>query len=137
MTNRRAREECEDELMKSAIIRIASAIAVVAGACASAPAHHSHAMFDQTKEVTIVGTVKAFNFANPHVYLFVDVKNPDGTVTTWPIEMSTIRNMVSRGITATTFRYGDTVAVTFNPLRDGASGGSYTLVIDAAGREYK
>jgi Family of unknown function (DUF6152) len=123
--------------MKTAVVRIAIGAALIAGAPAGARAHHSHAMFDATQELTITGTVNTFVFANPHVYLFVDVKGPDGSVTTWQIEMSTVRNMMARGVIATTFRDGDVITVTFNPLRSGGSGGSYTQVIDAGGREYK
>ncbi len=119
------------------MVRIAIGAALISGPPAGARAHHSHAMFDATQELTMTGTVKAFVFANPHVYLFVDVKDADGNVTTWQIEMSTVRNMMARGITATTFRDGDTITVRFNPLRSGASGGSYTQVIDAGGRQYK
>ncbi len=123
--------------MKTAMVRIAIGAVLIAGAPAEARAHHSHAMFDANQELTITGTVKTFVFANPHVYLFVDVKGADGSVITWQIEMSTVRNMMARGITATTFRDGDTITVRFNPLRSGASGGSYTQVIDASGREYR
>ena len=123
--------------MKTAMVRIAIGAALIAVAPARARAHHSHAMFDGTQELTITGTVKTFVFANPHVYLFVDVKDADGRVTTWQIEMSTVRIMMARGVTATTFRDGDTITVSFNALRGGGSGGSYTQVIDANGREYK
>jgi hypothetical protein len=123
--------------MKTAMVRIAIGAALIAGIPAGVRAHHSHAMFDANQELTITGTVNTFVFANPHVYLFVDVKGPDGSVITWQIEMSTVRNMMARGVTATTFRDGDTITVKFNPLRGGAWGGSYTQVIDASGREYK
>jgi Family of unknown function (DUF6152) len=119
------------------IVRMAIGATLTAGAPAWARAHHSHAMFDATQELTITGKVKTFIFANPHVYLFVDVKDAAGSLTTWQIEMSTVRNMMARGITATTFRDDDTITVRFNPLRSGSSGGSYTGVIDASGREYK
>jgi len=46
-------------------------------------AHHSAVMFDDQKEVTVSGTVKEFQYTNPHSWLLVDVKNADGTVTTW------------------------------------------------------
>jgi hypothetical protein len=46
-------------------------------------AHHSAVMFDDGKEITVSGTVKEFQYTNPHSWLLVDVKNDDGTVTTW------------------------------------------------------
>ena len=53
---------------------------------ATAQAHHSAAMFDDKQEVTLTGTVKEFQFTNPHSWLLVDVKGADGKVTTWGFE---------------------------------------------------
>lgn len=116
---------------------VAAALAVVAIAVAApARAHHSHAMFDHAKEVTVTGTVTAFSYRNPHVFLYVDVKGPDGTVVKWAIEMSNIENMRSRGIVQGTFRAGDVVTVKVNPLKDGRPGGNYTSVTAADGKTY-
>ena len=46
-------------------------------------AHHSGAMFEKDKTITVEGLVKEFQYTNPHSWLLVDVKNKDGTVTTW------------------------------------------------------
>src|SRR5688572_285985 len=90
------------------------ALAIVVLACASrAGAHHSHSMFDMTKEVSVTGTVSSFSYRNPHVFLHVDVKNEKGEVVSWAIEMSNITNMQSRGIYLATFKPGDTVTVKF------------------------
>ncbi len=119
--------------MRRTFVCAAAAMIITA---APAWAHHSHSMFDETQEMSITGAIKKYVFANPHVYLFVLVKNPDGTDTTWQIEMSYLQNMMRHGINATTFREGDTVTIKFNPLRDGAPGGSFTEGIDTNGREY-
>jgi hypothetical protein len=64
--------------------------------------------------------VKSFAFQNPHVYLFVNVaERGSGEVTTYVVEMSYVQNMITHGITATTFKQGDRVTVKMNPLRDG------------------
>lgn len=99
-------------------------------------AHHSHAMFDMTREVSITGTVTAYAYRNPHVFLYVDVKADDGTVQNWAVEMSNISNMESRGIYLSTFKPGDTVTVKLNRLRDGRPGGNYTSVVAADGKKY-
>lgn len=99
-------------------------------------AHHSHAMFDMTKEVTVTGTVTSYDYRNPHVFLHVDVKGPGGEVTSWAVEMSNISNMEGRGIYKSTFKPGDTVTVSINPLRDGRHGGNYTSVIAADGKKF-
>ena len=100
-------------------------------------AHHSHAMFDMTREVAITGTVTTYAYRNPHVFLYVDVKGADREVKNWAVEMSNIANMESRGIYLSTFKPGDTITVMLNPLRDGRPGGNYTSVIAADGKKYE
>jgi DNA/RNA endonuclease YhcR with UshA esterase domain len=116
---------------------IAAAIATVLCAIAPVAAHHSHSMFDMTKEVSITGTVTSFSYRNPHVFLNVDVKNEKGEIVSWAVEMSNITNMQSRGIYLSTFKPGDTVTVKVNPLKDGRLGGNYTSVTAADGKTYE
>ena len=99
-----------------------------------AAAHHSHAMFDTSKEVTITGTVTNFVYRNPHVFLYLEVKGENGQAQEWAVEMSNIGNMERRGIFRSTFKTGDTVTVKLNPLRDGRAGGNYTAVTTAEGK---
>jgi Family of unknown function (DUF6152) len=100
-----------------------------------AAAHHSHSMFDLTSEKTVTGTVKTFVFTNPHVFLYLNVPESEGKVTTYAIEMSHVQNMISRGITAASFKPGDPVTIKMNPLHDGRPGGNYVSVIKD-GREF-
>ena len=106
------------------------------GQTAPIGAHHSHAMFDTSIEKTVTGTVTNFAFKNPHVFLYLDVKGEDGQVVTWSVEMSNITNMLSRGVKQSTFRVGDVVTVTVNPLKNGRPGGNYTKVTAADGKSY-
>ncbi|MBM3820929.1 MAG: hypothetical protein FJW14_18205 [Acidimicrobiia bacterium] len=116
----------------AAVILSAAILAIAGGAQISA--HHSHAMFDTSREVAITGTVTNFVYRNPHVFLFVDVKDEKGQVQEWAVEMSNISNMERRGIYRSTFKTGDTVTVKINPLRDGRAGGNYTSVTTADGK---
>jgi hypothetical protein len=100
-------------------------------------AHHSHSMFDMTREVSVSGTVTNVSYRNPHVFLHLDAKNDKGEVVSWAIEMSNISNMQSRGIYGGTFKVGDRITVKFNPLKDGKYGGNYTSVIAADGKVYE
>ena len=100
-------------------------------------AHHSHSMFDMTKEVSLTGTVTSFSYRNPHVFLHLDVKDEKGQVTSWAVEMSNISNMQSRGIYLSTFKAGDVVTVKINPLKDGRLGGNYTSIVAADGKTYE
>ncbi len=100
-------------------------------------AHHSHSMFDHAVEKTITGTVTNFSFRNPHVFLYVDAKNGEGKVVNWAVEMSNIQNTLRSGIRATTFKVGDVISVTLNPLRDGRPGGNFTSITATDGRVYR
>lgn len=118
------------------------AIALITGLLAggvseSVLSHHSHSMFDHGQEVTIVGVVTDFSFRNPHGFLFIDVKEENGEIVNYWIEMSTIPSMIRNGIGVRTFRLGDTVKVTMHPLNDGRPGGSHTIIIAANGKAYK
>jgi hypothetical protein len=99
-------------------------------------AHHSHAMFDMTQEVTLSGTINKVVFRNPHVMMFVDVKKPDGEVESWSVEMSTLENEMRRGLDKETLRPGEKVIVKLHPLRDGRKGGNYTSITTADGKTY-
>ena len=107
------------------------------GGAGAAGAHHSHAMFDTSREVAITGTVTGVSYRNPHVFLYIDAKSDNGGVVSWAIEMSNITNMQRRGIHQSTFKVGDVVTVKVNPLKDGRFGGNYTSVTTASGKTYE
>lgn len=115
--------------------RIPTALAGAVLLLASAPAyvHHSGAMFDNTREQTIVGTISEFNWTNPHSSFKVEVKNAEGKVETWAIEMNSPGNLVREGWKRTTIKSGDVVTVVVSPLRDGKPGGSYRSITLADG----
>ena len=124
-------------------MRYVSAVIVVAAvvmAMITAPsvsAHHSHAMFDGTKVVTIEGTITGVRFANPHVYLQMRVTRKDGTTLnapeTWAVEMSTVQNQTQRGLTPNVLTYGAAIVVKLNPLFSGEHSGNYTNVVSING----
>jgi hypothetical protein len=121
-----------------ALVAIASiATALALGSARPAGAHHSHSMFDMSREVTITGTVTTYSYRNPHVFLHIDVKGDKNETVSWAVEMSNISNMQNRGVFASTFRMGDVVTVKMNPLKDGRLGGNYTSVIAADGKVYE
>jgi hypothetical protein len=97
---------------------LAVALAVIAAAI-PALAHHSGAMFDDKKEVTITGVVKEFQYTNPHSWLLVDVKGPDGKVTTWGFEAEGPSTLMRAGIRKNDLLPGTPVTVTGHPMRDG------------------
>ncbi len=99
-------------------------------------AHHSGAMFDMTKTVTISGTVQQFNWTNPHSSFKVLVANSSGTEDVWAVEMGGPNNLIHEGWKRTTLKPGDKVTVTVRPLRDGVPGGSYVGIVLADGTSW-
>jgi Family of unknown function (DUF6152) len=94
----------------------AAALAAVAG---PSLAHHSGAMFDEKKEVTLSGVVKEFQYTNPHSWLLVDVKGNDGKVVTWGFEAEGPSTLLRAGIRKSDFAPGTAVTITGHPMRDG------------------
>src|SRR5262245_26796869 len=86
-------------------------------------AHHSFAMFDRTIEKIATGTVVRWTFNNPHSWLYVNVKNKDGSETLWSFEGSSSTQLLQRGISCSTFEPGNTVTGQYGPLTDGRPGG--------------
>jgi hypothetical protein len=123
--------------MKISILVTTLAIAMMAfGGSVRLEAHHSHAMFDMTREVTLTGTINKVVFRNPHMMMYVDVKKPDGEVESWSVEMSTIDNELRRGLDKDTLKPGDRITVKLHPLRDGSKGGNYSSITTADGKTY-
>ena len=108
----------------------------VAAASLGGPAlaHHSFAMFDRQKEVVLKGTVKTFQWTNPHSFIEIDVTGADGKVQPYSIEMNSPNNLTRQGWKSTSLKPGDKVTVTMNPLRDGTEGGLFVSVQLADGK---
>lgn len=124
--------------MKASVLATTLTIAtMLLGSGVRLAAHHSHAMFDMSQELTLTGTINKVVFRNPHVMMFVDVKKPDGEVESWSVEMSTLDNELRRGIDKDTLKPGDKVTVKLHPLRDGRKGGNYTSITTADGKTYE
>ena len=100
--------------------------ATLLGAVATqAVAHHSGAMFDDKKEVTVTGTVKEFQYTNPHSWLLVDVKDKSGKVTTWGFEAEGPSSLTRAGIRKSDFAPGTPITITGHPMRDGRPAGAW------------
>lgn len=107
----------------------------VAVSCAvPAFAHHSGAMFDRAKTVSLRGVVREFIFTNPHSWIRLTVTDASGASVVWDIEASAPARLVKWGISPQTVRVGDRIGLTMHPLRDGRRGGSLVTVTLANGK---
>jgi Family of unknown function (DUF6152) len=100
----------------------------------SAPlfAHHGAASFDD-KTITLKGTVTEWVWSNPHCFLKFDVKDGSGNVKNWAVETQAPSTMVQWGWARTSFKAGDEVTVTLQPVKNGAPIGSTRTVTFANG----
>ncbi len=106
-----------------------AALAVAAFAV-PALAHHSFAMFDQDKTVTVTGTVKEMEWTNPHSWLRVMLKDPQtGKEVQWGFEMGPPAQQIRRGWEPDSFKPGDPVTLDMHPLKDGSRGGQLVSAI--------
>lgn len=99
-----------------------------------ANAHHSFAMFDQTKTVTLKGKVAEFQWTNPHAFIELDVPGDSGSIDRWSLELNSPNNLTRQGWRRSALKPGDVVSVTLNPLRNGKKGGLFKSVVLPDGR---
>jgi hypothetical protein len=85
--------------------------------------HHSFSMFDQTKQVSLTGTVTEFQWTNPHAYIEVDVPDEKGAIKHWSIELGSPSILQQSGWKYRDLKKGDKVTASISPLRDGKPGG--------------
>ena len=109
------------------------ATAALAFGCA-AFAHHSFAMFDQSKQLPLKGTVREFQWTNPHAFIHIDVPNAEGGSDLWKVELNSPNNLKRQGWKSNIMQPGDKVTVVINPLRDGTKGGLFVYATLADGK---
>ena len=102
--------------------------AAVVLAAAPAFAHHSFAMFDNTKNVTLEGTIKEFQWTNPHSWVQIVVKDASGKDVEWSIEGGSPNGLARQGWKRTSLKPGDKAVLVMHPLKDGTAGGSLVTV---------
>jgi hypothetical protein len=99
-----------------------------------ASAHHSYAMFDHSKTVTVEGSVAKLEWVNPHVFVWVYVKNEkSGAYDLYGFENGPVTMMMRAGWTSGTLKPGEKISVQFFPLTDGRTGGYFIKAVHADG----
>jgi DNA/RNA endonuclease YhcR with UshA esterase domain len=115
--------------------RIIAWLVVLAVTAVPVLAHHSAvAEYDLEKPVKVQGTVTKVEWSNPHIWFYVDVKNPDGTVTNWGFSGGAPGVLQRRGISRTAMKPGDVVKVEGFRAKDGSTNGSGNTVTFEDGR---
>ena len=117
------------------LLRSALVCLMLLSAVSAASAHHSPAMFDMSQRVPLKGTVREFQWTNPHSYIQLLVRDDAGNDTEWNLEMAAPNYLYNNGWRPGTLKNGDNVVVTIAPLKSGAQGGLVVEVTMADGRK--
>jgi len=107
---------------------------LVAAGASPVLAHHSFAMFDTATRLTMAGTVTAFEWTNPHVYIELDVPDDKGTVKHWSVELGSPSILMQGGWKFSDIKVGDKITVVVSPLRSGEAGGLLARITLRDGR---
>jgi hypothetical protein len=113
---------------------VITAILVLAG---PVQAHHSFAMFDKNRLVTLKGVVTKVEWTNPHVYIFVGVPDGKGGTTQYAVECNSPNVLMRTGWKVNTLKQGDAVSIGLYPLRNGKPGGLLDSVTLPSGKTIK
>jgi hypothetical protein len=120
---------------KTHCMSVGFATALIVGAAShAAVAHHSTAMFEPEKRVTLSGTITDFQWTNPHAWIQVTVAGADGKPTAWSFECGSPNTLSRQGWKPSTLEPGDAVMIVANPMKDGTSAGLMYTVTLADGR---
>ena len=118
--------------MRAAILAVTVAAVMASGA--GVAAHHSFAPFNMQGEKTVTGTIKQFDWTNPHTWIWIDVPSDQGGTETWAIEGMSPNYLGRRGWSKSTLKSGDKVTIVIRPMRDGSKGGMFVRATLADGR---
>jgi WD40 repeat protein len=100
-------------------------------------AHHSTSMYNMANPITITGTVKSFEWTNPHAFIYLDVKGEDGKVVVWQVEMMSLNHLKNYGWMRTTVKPGDVISCTGGAAKSGDPAMISSLMKLADGRMIK
>lgn len=115
--------------MKDFMLGVVLSIAALLVTTVPSAAHHGGATFDTTKTLTLQGTVTEWIWANPHCFLKFDAKDDTGTVRNWVVETGNPTDMSRSGWARSSFKVGDVVTVTLQPVKSGAPVGRIRGVV--------
>ena len=122
--------------MSRRLMQAIAVLGVLASGSARGLAHHSAAMFDEKKTITVEGEVKEFQLTNPHSWLLVDVKDKNGKVTTWGFEAEGPSTLARAGIKPSDLRPGTKLTITGRPMKDGRPAAIWESAVRADGKKF-
>ena len=120
--------------MRSRIPVVFAAAAILSWTAAPLAAHHSFAAeYDSKQLITLKGTISKVEWTNPHIYIYVDVKDAGGKVTTWSLEGYPPNTLKRTGFPRDVLKIGDEISITAYKSKDGSNTGAGREVTFADG----
>ena len=110
------------------LLRAGLALAIVMGVATPGSAHHSYAMFDMARSVTLEGTVREFQWTQPHAWIQLLTVDASGKEVEWSVELASPSLIARSGWTRNSLKPGDKATVVVHPLKNGQIGGSMVSV---------
>jgi len=98
-------------------------------------AHHSAAMFEPTKTITVEGVVKEWQLTNPHSWLLVEVTGKDGKTVVWGFEAEGPSTLLRAGIKPSDLKVGTKLTITGRPMKDGQKAAIWVSAVRADGKK--
>src|SRR5215469_11221145 len=111
--------------MTQSVLRGVMAAGLAASGATIALAHHSAAIFDASSQKVLTGTVKKFDYSNPHTWVWIEVANDQGGTELWGVEGMSPNYLNRRGWSRTTIKPGDKLTITIRPMKDGEKAGMW------------
>lgn len=111
--------------MTQSVLRGVMVAGLAASGATIALAHHSAAIFDATQTKVLTGTVKKFDYSNPHTWVWIDVPNDQGGADTWGVEGMSPNYLNRRGWNRNTLKPGDKLTIQVRPMKDGSKAGMW------------
>jgi hypothetical protein len=119
--------------MQTKLLILTGAVAALSVA-GVASAHHSGAMFDSTKEITLNGTIKEFQWTNPHSWIQLNAPDATGKTVEWSIEWGGVSGLYKQGVRASSLKPGDKVTMVVHPLKNGNAGATVKSIVGPDGK---
>lgn len=121
--------------MKNKLVTVSAVAVVFLMVSSSTFAHHGMATYDLQRRITLKGTVTRFDFANPHVLLYFDVKDGNGKVIEWVAETGSPNMMRRGGWNKNTLKPGDQITVSGHPAKNGSPTMRFLKIVLSNGQE--
>jgi hypothetical protein len=121
--------------MKRALFITLMGLGVLTMTVAPALAHHSAAMFEPTKTITVEGVVKEWQLTNPHSWLLVEVTGKDGKPVVWGFEAEGPSTLLRAGIKPSDLKVGTKLTITGRPMKDGQKAAIWVSATRADGKK--